>query len=85
MRQEGRNDKRANRAKGGSESEKLEAGTVVLAGFHAVAARLQLDPASIELVYVDPERRDKRMREMREKLFAAGVRVMNADARRLTG
>ena len=25
------------------------------------------------------------MREMREKLFAAGVRVMNADARRLTG
>lgn len=85
MRQEGRNDNRANRAKSGSEGEKLQAGTVVLAGFHAVAARLQLDPASIELVYVDPERRDKRMREMREKLFAAGVRVMNADARRLTG
>ena len=71
MRQEGRNDNRANRAKSGSEGEKLQAGTVVLAGFHAVAARLQLDPASIELVYVDPERRDKRMREMREKLFAA--------------
>ena len=59
--------------------------TVVLAGFHAVAARLKLDPESIQQVYVDPERRDKRMREMREKLFAAGVRVMNADAARLDG
>ena len=59
---------------------RTEAGTVVLAGFHAVAARLKLDPESIQQVYVDPERRDKRMREMREKLFAAGVRVMNADA-----
>ena len=58
---------------------------VVLAGFHAVAARLKLDAASIEAVYVDPERRDKRMREMREKLMAAGVRVMNGDARRLEG
>lgn len=49
---------------------RTEAGTVVLAGFHAVAARLKLDPESIQQVYVDPERRDKRMREMREKLFA---------------
>ncbi|MDO5531622.1 23S rRNA (guanosine(2251)-2'-O)-methyltransferase RlmB [Sutterella sp.] len=57
----------------------------MLAGFHAVAARLALDAASIELVYVDPERRDRRMREMRDKLFAAGVRVMNADPRRLDG
>ena len=54
-------------------------------GLHAVAARLKLDPESIQQVYVDPERRDKRMREMREKLFAAGVRVMNADAARLDG
>ena len=58
---------------------------VVLAGFHAVGARLKLDPASIEAVYVDPARRDKRMREMREKLMAAGVRVMNGDAARLDG
>lgn len=59
--------------------------TVVLAGFHAVGARLRLDPSSIDVVYIDPERRDKRMREMREKLMAAGVRVMNADVRRLNG
>lgn len=66
-------------------AEKIAAGRVVLAGFHAVAARLSLDASSIELVYVDPERRDRRMREMRDKLFAAGVKVMNADARRLEG
>ena len=41
---------------------------IVLAGFHAVGARLRLDPKSISAVYLDPERRDKRMREMREKL-----------------
>lgn len=57
----------------------------VLAGFHAVGARLRLDPDSIQTVYIDPTRRDKRMREMREKLIAAGLRVMNADARRLDG
>lgn len=67
------------------EREAAPAGKAVLAGFHAVAARLALDAASIELVYVDPERRDRRMREMRDKLFAAGVRVMNADPRRLDG
>lgn len=58
---------------------------IVLAGFHAVGARLRMDPKSISAVYLDPERRDKRMREMREKLIAAGVRVMTADNRRLDG
>ena len=32
----------------------------VLAGFHAVGARLRLDPDSIQTVYIDPTRRDKR-------------------------
>ena len=62
-----------------------EVKNIVLAGFHAVGARLRMDPKSISAVYLDPERRDKRMREMREKLIAAGVRVMTADARRLDG
>ena len=57
----------------------------VLAGFHAVGARLRTAPATISVVYADPSRRDKRMRDMREKLLAAGVRVMNADAKRLDG
>ena len=57
----------------------------VLAGFHAVGARLRTAPETISVVYADPSRRDKRMRDMREKLLAAGVRVMNADAKRLDG
>lgn len=58
---------------------------MVLAGFHAVGARLKTAPETLEAVYADPQRRDKRMREMREKLMAAGIRVMNADAKRLDG
>ena len=34
---------------------------VILAGFHAVGARLRKDPDSIINVYVDASRRDKRM------------------------
>ena len=59
--------------------------SIVVAGFHAVGARLKLSPETIELVYIDPTRRDKRMREMREKLIAHGIKVMNADAYRLDG
>lgn len=58
---------------------------VVLAGFHAVGARLRKDPTSIRAVYIDPTRRDKRMRDMCDKLAEAGVRVMQADAKRLSG
>lgn len=79
-----RNEAHAERARA-QKAEKPAAGAVVLAGFHAVAARLSLDAGSIEMVYVDPERRDKRMREMRERLFAQGIKVMNADGRRLDG
>ena len=43
----------------------------VLAGFHAVGARLRTAPETISVVYADPSRRDKRMRDMREKLLAA--------------
>jgi 23S rRNA (guanosine2251-2'-O)-methyltransferase len=57
----------------------------VLAGFHAVAARVQGAPESIETVYVDPQRHDPRMRRLCDQAEAAGVRVMHADARRLHG
>ena len=33
---------------------------IVLAGFHAVNARVRLQPSSIKVVYVDRDRRDKR-------------------------
>lgn len=58
---------------------------VVLAGFHAVSARLRLAPDSIELVHLDAGRRDARMRDLRARLDTAGVRVMAADAKRLEG
>ena len=58
---------------------------IVLAGFHAVGARLRKDPDSLVSVYVDRERRDKRMVEMRKQLEEAGVRVMLADHARLSG
>lgn len=58
---------------------------IVLAGFHAVGARLRKDPDSLVSVYVDRERRDKRMVEMRNQLEEAGVRVMLADHARLSG
>ena len=58
---------------------------IILAGFHAVGARLRKDPDSLVSVYVDRERRDKRMVEMRKQLEEAGVRVMLADHARLSG
>jgi 23S rRNA (guanosine2251-2'-O)-methyltransferase len=58
---------------------------VVLAGFHAVNSRVRTSPESVRIVYVDPARRDKRMHECREKIEKAGVKVVQADARRLDG
>ena len=58
---------------------------MILAGFHAVGARLRKDPDSIHCVYVDPARRDKRMMQMRDELKALGVRVMQASHERLNG
>lgn len=57
----------------------------VLAGFHAISARLKKDPSSIRLVYADPNRRDHRMMKILEDLQRAGVRVMKADHSRLEG
>lgn len=58
---------------------------VVLAGFHAVNARVRVKPDSIRVVYVDPTRRDKRMQQCKDRLKEAGIKVMQADNRRLDG
>lgn len=58
---------------------------IVLAGFHAVNARVRLQPSSIKVVYVDRDRRDKRMQECRVRLEKAQVKVVFADAARLNG
>jgi 23S rRNA (guanosine2251-2'-O)-methyltransferase len=58
-------------------------GKRVLAGFHAVTARLRHAPESIEAMYVDAGRRDGRMQQLLDRAEAAGVRVTAADATRL--
>lgn len=57
----------------------------VLVGFHSVLARLKRNPQSIHAVYVDPERRDQRMRNALQELEKNGIRVMKADHKRLEG
>jgi len=57
----------------------------VLAGFHAVGARLRHAPDSIEAIYVDTRRRDSRMMQLQQRAAEAGVRVVAADAARLRG
>jgi 23S rRNA (guanosine2251-2'-O)-methyltransferase len=60
-------------------------GRRVLAGFHAVNARLRHAPDSIEVLYVDSQRRDARMVHLLERAEQAHVRIVPVDARRLHG
>ena len=45
----------------------------VLFGFHAVGVRLKTAPTSILELYVDPSRRDARMRQFVERAKEAGL------------
>jgi 23S rRNA (guanosine2251-2'-O)-methyltransferase len=55
----------------------------VLFGFHAVGVRLKTAPSSVIEVYVDPTRRDARMRQFVDRAKEAGVRLIDADGLRL--
>ena len=55
----------------------------VLFGFHAVGVRLKTAPQSVLEVYVDPTRRDARMRQFVARAQEAGVRLIEADGLRL--
>jgi 23S rRNA (guanosine2251-2'-O)-methyltransferase len=61
----------------------MSATVKVLYGFHAVGVRLKTAPASILELYVDPGRRDARMRQFVEKAQEAQVRLIEADGVRL--
>lgn len=54
-------------------------------GFHAVTARLRHDASSVEEIYVDVGRHDRRMQEMLRAAEAAKVRIIQADDQRLNG
>jgi 23S rRNA (guanosine2251-2'-O)-methyltransferase len=57
----------------------------ILAGFHAIGARLRNDPSSIEVLYFDTGRRDARMQQLLARAAEAKVRCVAADAARLQG
>lgn len=57
----------------------------LLAGFHAVTARLRHQPDSVREIYVDGRRRDARLRELTAMAEARGVRVVAVDQGRLEG
>jgi 23S rRNA (guanosine2251-2'-O)-methyltransferase len=57
----------------------------VLYGFHAVTARLRHDAATVEEVYYDATRKDRRMTEFLHAAKDAGVRLIAADETRLWG
>ncbi len=54
-----------------------------LFGFHAVGVRLKTAPKSIIEIFIDPTRRDARMRQFTERVQEAGVRLLEADGVRL--
>jgi 23S rRNA (guanosine2251-2'-O)-methyltransferase len=57
----------------------------VLIGFHAVAARLRADPASVIEILADETRRDARIENVLSAAEAKGVRVIRVPPRRLDG
>jgi 23S rRNA (guanosine2251-2'-O)-methyltransferase len=61
------------------------ASTQVLAGFHAVIARMRHAPDSIKDIYVEASRRDKRMLALTAQAEKAGCKVHPVSADRLTG
>lgn len=65
--------------------ENVNAAKRVLAGFHAVNARLRHAPGTIESIYVDERRHDARMAQLKSKARELGVRVAAADVERLRG
>ncbi|MBC5764237.1 23S rRNA (guanosine(2251)-2'-O)-methyltransferase RlmB [Ramlibacter albus] len=55
----------------------------VLFGFHAVGVRVKTAPQSIVEIYVDPSRKDARMRQFVQRAGEAGLRIVEADGMRL--
>lgn len=57
----------------------------MLFGFHAVTARLRHDALSVEEIYIDGGRYDRRMQELLRAAEAAKVRIIQVDDQRLCG
>lgn len=53
-------------------------------GFHAVTSRIRHEASSVEEIYVDSGRSDRRMQDLVQTARAAGVRVIQTDDQRLS-
>lgn len=53
-------------------------------GFHAVTSRIRHEASSVEEVYVDAERHDRRMHDLIAAAKSANVRIIQADDARLS-
>ncbi|MBC7413402.1 MAG: 23S rRNA (guanosine(2251)-2'-O)-methyltransferase RlmB [Herminiimonas sp.] len=53
-------------------------------GFHAVTARLRHEASSVEEIYIDASREDRRMQDLVRAAKAVNVRVIPADDQRLS-
>ena len=56
-----------------------------LTGFHAVTSRLRQRPETVHEIYVDAERNDGRVKDLRELAKRLNVRVIPVDTKRLDG
>ncbi|NMM28836.1 MAG: 23S rRNA (guanosine(2251)-2'-O)-methyltransferase RlmB [Glaciimonas sp.] len=56
----------------------------IIFGFHAVTARLRHDASSVEEIYIDSARHDRRMQELIRAAEAVKVRIIQADDQRLS-
>jgi len=57
----------------------------MLAGFHAIRSRLQLKPESVKEIYLDVQRKDNRVKDLKALAEKAGVRIITVDAGRIDG
>jgi 23S rRNA (guanosine2251-2'-O)-methyltransferase len=53
-------------------------------GFHAVTSRIRHEASSVEEIYVDSGRSDRRMQDLIQTAKAAGVRIIQTDDQRLS-
>jgi 23S rRNA (guanosine2251-2'-O)-methyltransferase len=56
-----------------------------LTGFHAVTSRLRQRPETIHEIYIDAERKDARVKDLRDAAKRHDVRVIAVEAKRLDG
>ena len=52
-------------------------------GFHAVTARIRHEASTVDEIYIDANRHDRRMGELIRAAKAANVRIIQADDQRL--